>query len=54
MNHLDNHINNAKDFQLENTLVELRTLFEVSKNPLTKNIAITYINKCSLKLNSRK
>lgn len=52
MHNVLEHIKNAKDWQLEQTLEFFKTL-HFHKNTLVKNVASTMTNHCSMELHKR-
>ena len=54
MEHLEEHIKNAQDWQLNQAMIELEEIRFTTKNTVVKNIVSSYINTCSLELHNRK
>lgn len=53
MEYIIQHIRNAENWQLIETLQTMRNTYNSSNNTLTRNIASEVMNKCSLEINKR-
>lgn len=53
MDYIKQHIHNAKDWQLEKALEELKKISSSTQNTVVKNIADFYTNAISLERHNR-